>query len=60
MGGALSFSGEVEMWVEVGCTNESLKGRAHRFKPRRVRADWLKDGRQEDDWINVMTSLTVW
>lgn len=39
-------------WKWGGCTNESERenDREHSFKPWKVEVDWLKEGRQEDDW----------
>lgn len=35
---------------EAEILKERITGKRFRFKPRRVKDDWLKECRQEDDW----------
>lgn len=50
LNGALSGSDD----VDVGCTKPVKENKKEdRFKTHRAEADWLKQGRQEDDWTSV-------
>lgn len=42
----------------MGCTNESLKGRTTQSIDlhSKLEADWLEEGRLEDDWTNHVST----
>lgn len=53
----------MEHWLRCLRWSERENDREHIFKPCKMEADWLKEGRREDEWTRVMLSvstLTAW